>query len=51
MKTLGITYRNTPDETDNDNLFYGYADAAFTNTDDHKSTTGYVFLGSGGVIT
>ena len=51
MKTLGITYRNTPNETDNDNLFHGYADAAFANTDDHKSTTGYVFLGSGGVIT
>ena len=33
------------------NLFHGYADAAFTNADDHKSTTGYVFLGSGGAIT
>ena len=51
MKTLGITYNNTPDETDTNNLFHGYADAAFTNADDHKSTTGYVFLGSGGVIT
>ena len=51
MKTLGITYRNTPDETDNDNLFYGYADAAFTNTNNHKSTTGYVFVGSEGAIT
>ena len=50
-KTLGITYRNTPNETDNNNLFHGYADAIFANTDDHKSTTGYVFLGSGGVIT
>ena len=28
----------------------GYADATFANTNNHKSTTGYVFLGSGGVI-
>ena len=41
---------NTPDETDNNNPFHGYADAAFANTDDHKSTTGYVFLGSEGAI-
>jgi hypothetical protein len=40
MKTLGITYMNTPDETDPDTLFHGYANATFTNTDDHKSTTG-----------
>ena len=51
MKTLGITGGNTPDETDNDNLFYGYADATFANADDHKSTTGYVFLRSEGAIT
>ena len=51
MKTLGITYKNTPDETDTNNLFHGYADATFANTDDHKSTTGYVFLGSEGAIT
>ena len=29
LKTLGITYHNTPDETDANNLFHGYADAAF----------------------
>ena len=51
MKTLGITYQNTPNETDINNLFHGYADAAFSNADDHKSTTGYVSLGSGGAIT
>ena len=50
METLGITYHNTPDETDN-NLFHGYADAIFANTDNHKSTTGYIFLGSGGAVT
>jgi hypothetical protein len=32
-------------------LFHGYADAAYANQDDLKSTTGYVFLGSGGAIT
>ena len=39
-KTLGITYHNTPDETDTNNLFHGYADATFANAGDHKSTTG-----------
>ena len=51
VKTLGITYRNTPNGTDINNLFHGYADAAVANANDHKSTTGYVFLGSGGAIT
>ena len=51
MKTLGITYQNIADKTDINNLFHGYADAVFSNADDHKSTTGYVSLGSGGAIT
>ena len=42
---------NSPNETDNHNLFHGYADAAFANTNDHKYTTGYIFPGSGGTIT
>ena len=42
-KTLQITYYNTPNETDTNNLFHGYADATFANANDHKSTTGYVF--------
>lgn len=33
------------------NLFYGYADAAYANTDDYKSTSGYVFLAGDGAIT
>ena len=33
------------------NIFHGYADAAFANTDDYKSTTGHVFLASEGAIT
>ena len=50
-KTLGITYRKSQDGTELDNLFHGYADAAYANTDDLKSTTGYVFLAAGGAIT
>ena len=33
-----------------DTLFHGFADTAFVNTDDYKSTTGYVFLVSEGAI-
>ena len=36
---------------ENSNLFYGYADAAYANTDDYKSTSGYVFIVGGGAIT
>ncbi len=35
----------------NSNFFYGFADAAFANHDDQKSTSGYVFIAAGGVIT
>jgi hypothetical protein len=49
---MGITYRNNNlDDTEENNLFHGYADAAFANCEDLKSTTGYVFLSSGGAIT
>ena len=40
-----------PHNHQENNLFHGFADAAFTNTDDYKSTTGYVFLVSEGAIT
>jgi hypothetical protein len=33
------------------NLFHGFADAGYANCDDLKSTSGYVFLASGGAIT
>ena len=46
----GITYSKSYINIDNNN-FYGFADAAFANHDDLKSTTGYVFLASGGAIT
>jgi hypothetical protein len=47
-KTYAITYS---DILDHPNHFYGYADAAFANADDQKSTSGYVFMMAGGAIT
>lgn len=54
-RDYGITYHAdaqwnevAPDDL---NTFYGYADAAFANNDDHRSTSGYVFLANGGAIT
>jgi hypothetical protein len=52
-KSYGITYSNS--QGDNDDLFHGFfhgfADAAYANTDDYKSTAGYVFIAAGGAIT
>ena len=51
-KSYGITYSNSPTFTSSDpNHFHGFADAAFTNQDDLKSTSGYVFRAAGGAIT
>jgi hypothetical protein len=50
-KTLGITYRKPKDDHDEENLFHGFADAAYANNFDLKSTTGYVFMATGGAIT
>jgi hypothetical protein len=51
-KGYGITYKNSPESTtDNYNLFSGYADAAYGNQDGLKSTSGYVFIATGGAIT
>jgi hypothetical protein len=51
-KSYGITYSNS--QGDNDDLFHGFfhgfADAAYANTDDYKSTAGYVFIAAGGAI-
>ena len=48
-KEFGITYQaQTPQ---GNSLFYGYADAAYANTEDYKSTLGHVFLAAGGAIT
>src|SRR6266850_3399064 len=48
-KDYGITYT---DFTMHPNIFYGYADAAFGgDSEDHKSTAGYVFITGNGAIT
>ena len=49
-RDYGITYKNSP-EAPSSNLFYGYFNAAYANTEDHKSTSGYVFISGGGAIT
>jgi hypothetical protein len=49
-KDLGITYKAQENDETN-TLFHRYANAAYANNDDLKSTTGYVFLSSGGAIT
>ena len=47
-KSYGIRYTAEPDKT---NLFHGYADAAYSNLDERKSTSGYVFIAGKGAIT
>lgn len=49
-KDLGITYTKTSTNP-NENFVSGFADAAFANHDDLKSTSGYVFMAAGGAIT
>jgi hypothetical protein len=48
-KDYAITYQ--AQATQDDNLFYGFADATYANCNDHKLTLGYVFLAAGGPIT
>ena len=51
-KNLSITYSKTSkNPNNNSNITHGFADAAFVNHNDHKSTSGYVFLAAGGAIT
>ena len=47
----GIMYQNDNTLLENNNLCHRYSDAAYANTDDHKSTSGYVFLVNKGAIT
>jgi hypothetical protein len=47
-KTHGITYKAVEDRSD---FFHGYANAAYVNADDYKSTSGYVFITGEGAIT
>ena len=48
MRSYGIMYH---DVLDHPNQFFGYANASFADTDDLKSTTGYVFKMSSSAIT
>ena len=47
-RSYGITYS---DVLGHPNYFFGYADTAFTNADDQKLTTSYVFMIAGGAVT
>ena len=49
-KDYGITYHKSLNHQQVPNSFYGFADAAYPNTDNLKSTSGYVFLSAGGAI-
>jgi hypothetical protein len=49
--THGITYTAPPSSSENSNSFFGYSDTAYTNVDDYKSTSGYVFIANRGAIT
>ena len=50
-RTLGITYSAMPSKNRGSNLFEGYADAAYMNVDEYRSTSGYVFIVGGGAIS
>jgi hypothetical protein len=53
-KEYGITYHKTPKVPNPSpcaNLFHGYSDASYADTDDCKSMSGYVFLSGRGAIT
>jgi len=47
-KTHSITYKSLPHRPD---FFSGYADASYSNVDEYRSVTGYVFLAGDGAIT
>jgi hypothetical protein len=49
--TLEIFYKCQDETADNNNLFYGYYDAAYMNNNDLKSTSAYVYLVAGVAIT
>lgn len=50
-KNLRITYSALPIHNNGGNLFQGYVDAAYSNTEEARLTSGYVFTVGGGVIT
>jgi len=51
MKHYGITYRRQRTDLEEENLFYGYADAGYGNQEEYRSTLGYTFISGGGAFT
>jgi hypothetical protein len=50
-KTKGIIYQAEHMDLQGDNPFYGYADAAYVNSENYHSPSRYVFIMSMGAIT
>jgi hypothetical protein len=50
-KTKGIVYWAECMDLQGNNPFYGYADVAYTNSENYHSTSGYVFITNVGAIT
>jgi hypothetical protein len=50
-KTKGIIYQAERTDLQGDNPFYGYADAAYANSEDYHSTSRYVFIANMAAIT
>ena len=50
-KSYGITYSASQIKNRNTNLFHGYVDTTYVNSNNYKSTSGYVFIAAGGAIT
>ena len=50
-KHFGLTYKKLEAHLQGEDLFYGYADAAYANADHYHSTSGYAFIASRGAIT
>ena len=53
MKNLGIKYSRNKAylELQGNNPFFGYADTTYANANEYYSTSGFVYLASGGAIT
>jgi hypothetical protein len=47
-KAYRIIYKALPEQP---SFFFGYADASYRNTDNHRSISRYVFLAGNGAIT
>ena len=50
-RSYSITYMTPPGPSENKNIFFGYANATYANTDNYKSTSGHIFIVNRGMIT